>query len=165
MKIIEKIRLHRKMKKDHKNAIAKAFSDGYMKGINDNIEKMNKLEKRAQEIMEISSENEKLLHKNYQESLDSIDTEWRQKCVICKQGLEAERKRLLGIRKEFLDAVQEFLYIHNKLVKYIAVVDTSHDMLLKNLSRLDTSQKYLDDIKHDADSFIIKRKDLLEKSV
>lgn len=162
---IERIRDHFKKRRENRNAVTEAFSKGYILGIGENMEKLKRIENKVKEVIELSTENEKLLQKNYQDNLAEVEQGWSNKCGICKQGMDAERKRVLELRRDFLDRQEQFLEIYNKLIKYIAIMDTSHESLLTNLSRLHTSQKYLEGIKDEADTFMGKSTKLIDHNI
>lgn len=173
---LDKINNYFKARKDHKIALREAFSKGYMTSVNENIDKMKRMEIKVEETIILSTENERMQSKNYQDNIEHMHEEHRKnliitedtrrrECTICKSGMESERQRLLSIRKEFLDAMEEFLAIHNKLATYVALMGNTHENVLIDMSRIQASNKHLQDIKEQADLFMRKNKNLLEYDV
>jgi len=150
-------------KKNIKNALAFAYSKGYLAGKEEMFLSLKAIEEKTHIVINLSTENEKLLQQNYQNSLDELDKSWRKRCDICRKAVEVEKIRAIKLQQDLQNSLYSFNLIYTKLIKFLSSLDITHDTLLKHLGRVQNSKSHLESIKDEVDRFTLKHTEFLEK--
>lgn len=161
--LIKRLKFYIKRKKNVKVALAYAYSQGYLQGKEEMLASLKAIEEKTHIVINLSTENEKVLQQNYQTSLDELDRSWRKRCEICRRTVESEKLRAIKLQQDLQNSIYSFYKVYTKLIKFVSALDVSHETVLNHLGKLHTSKEHLETIKDEVTRFTEKHTQFLEK--
>lgn len=152
----------RRVKRDAKLAHNKGLAEGFEMASHQHIGGLSKLKERVDVMTSDFVSQERKLNANYRARLETIEQEHKQKCEVCKKGIEAERAKLIDLQQQLHARISGFQQIERRLFTFLSLVEGSFEAIVRNSSRLTDSLSQLSVITKEADSFLEETKNLLE---
>jgi hypothetical protein len=157
-----KFEIRRKKKHDAELARSRGISEGYLNCSSENVNAIRKLNERVEELTKALAETETRIRSAYKKQLEEADKKQKDKCVICQQGVDGERRKLIELQEEFRCAIVGFMEYEKKLNRFVAKFETTFNTMLQQMGRLSDSESELSIISRDFNSFVKKNTELIE---
>lgn len=150
------------IKKNAKIAKDQGISEGYLSCSAENIETIKNLNGKVEELTKEFAGSEKKIRDLYHRQQNDLEKAQINKCKVCHQGMEAERKRLIYLQEEFVSAIHEFQIYEKRLNTFVSKFEITFNTMLQGIGKLTASETELSLIGRDFKKFAKNKQSLIE---
>ncbi len=161
-KIVDKKNAAVSLKKNVSIAKSQGISEGYLSCSAENIETLKNLNFKVEELTKDFAGSERKIREIYHKQQSDYEKAQKNKCKICHQGMEAERKRLIYLQEEFVSAIREFQHYEKRLNTFVSKFEITFNNLLQGIGKLTASETELSLIGRDFKKFVKHKQSLIE---
>jgi len=163
-KIVDKKNAAVSLKRNASIAKSQGISEGYLSCSAQNVDTIKNLNCKVEELTKDFAGSEKKIRDLYHKQQSDYERAHKNKCKICHQGMEAERKRLVYLQEEFVSAIHEFQIYEKRLNTFVSKFEITFNNLLQGIGKLTASETELSLIGRDFKKFVKQKQSLIEIS-